>query len=352
MAEMRTAVAMSGGVDSSVAAARLVQEGQDVFGIMLRLWSSGPQQPNRCCSPADMDRARQVADQLDIPFYVLDVQDLFKAQIVDFFLDGYAKGLTPNPCIECNRTIRWEHLLNHALGLGATHLATGHYARVRHNGEYILERAIDRSKDQSYVLSVLGQGQLKHALFPLGDWTKDRVREIARELDLPVASRPESQDLCFVGRQDYREFLLDQGHEMPRGPIQTSQGESLGQHNGLAGYTIGQRRGIGVAADEPLYVIEKRPATNTLVVGPRDQLGRSKFRIDRVNWTSSRTPDGPLDATVQVRYRAPEVRAVCSPAGDGQWQIELEEPLPDITPGQSAVLYAAERVLGSGIIQP
>lgn len=351
MSEMRIAVAMSGGVDSSVAAARLVREGHDAFGIMLRLWSSGPQQPNRCCSPADMERARQVADALAIPFYVLDVQEQFKAQIVDFFIDGYAKGITPNPCIECNRTIRWERLLNHALGLGATHLATGHYARVRQDGEYILERAVDRSKDQSYVLSILGQAQLKHALFPLGDLTKQRVREVAQELDLPVASRPESQDLCFVGRQDYREFLLTHGREMSPGPIQTPQGETIGQHSGLPGYTIGQRRGIGVAADQALYVLEKRPATNTLVVGPREHLGRSRFVIDRVNWTSGRAPSEALRATVQVRYRAPEIAGLCSPAGDRRWRIELEDALPDITPGQSAVLYSGERVLGSGVIQ-
>lgn len=344
---------MSGGVDSSVAAAVLAESSDEVFGIMLRLWSSSPAQPNRCCSPADMDRARQVAAQLDIAFYVLDVRDLFKREVVDFFLNGYANGITPNPCIECNRVIRWEHLLEHALALGATHLATGHYARVQpRDGSFALLRARDRTKDQAYVLSILGQDQLKHAMFPLGEWTKTHVRQIAAMLDLPVAGRPESQDLCFVGRQDYRDFLSDHGQAMPKGPIRSTSGEVLGEHQGLASYTIGQRRGLGISARQPLYVIEKDLAANSLIVGPHEELGRSEFSIGRVNWVSGTAPGDPFAATLQIRYRAPEVAATFASDGDLQWQVKLETAIPGVTPGQSAVLYHGEQVLGGGVIQP
>lgn len=343
---------MSGGVDSSVAAARLAADGEDVFGIMLRLWSRGPDRPNRCCSPADMDRARQVAAQLDIPFYVLDVKDLFKDIVVDYFTEGYAQGRTPNPCIECNRTIRWEYMFEQALAMGATHLATGHYAAVRQVGtEFILQRAHDRNKDQSYVLSVLRQEQLRRALFPLGDLTKSEVRELAQRLELPVALRPESQDLCFIGGRDYREFLEEQGVMLEAGPIKTTDGTLLGEHEGLPAYTIGQRKGIGVSAPDPLYVLGKRAETNTLIVGPRRQLARDTFEIGSTSWTASHPPGSPFYASVQIRYRAPEVAARCQAEADQKWRVETSTPLYDITPGQSAVFYSGDTVLGGGIIQ-
>jgi tRNA-specific 2-thiouridylase len=206
------AIAMSGGVDSSVAAALLLEQGFNVFGVMLRLWSAGPDTSNRCCSPEDVSLARQVASQLDIPFHTLDVKDTFKRVVVDPFIDDYAKGRTPNPCMRCNRMIRWGSLLESALAMGASRLATGHYARIRHVGDrYHLFRAKDKTKDQSYVLSVLQQYQLSRTIFPLGDIEKIKVREQATILNLPIADRAESQDLCFVGEQDYRDFLTDQG---------------------------------------------------------------------------------------------------------------------------------------------
>ncbi|MGA9533001.1 MAG: tRNA 2-thiouridine(34) synthase MnmA [Anaerolineales bacterium] len=348
----RIAVAMSGGVDSSVAAALLANAGEDVIGIMLRLWSGGPSGTNRCCSPDDMARARSIAGQLGIPFYAIDVQDRFKSDVVDFFVDGYTHGVTPNPCMECNRSIRWDFLLDHALALGATHMATGHYARVRQqNGTYQLLRAVDRSKDQSYVLSVMGQPQLAHAVFPLGDLTKVEVRQHARELELPVADRSDSQDLCFAGSGDYRTLLQHMNVKLPPpGSISNLAGDVIGTHDGLAFYTIGQRKGIGISAPHPLYVIEKDIENNRLVVGPREALGRSTFLVDRVNWVED-PPTAPLDVKVRVRYQAAETGARVTPQDGPSAQVNLAEPIPDVTPGQAAVFYQGERCLGGGLIR-
>lgn len=349
--QRRIAVAMSGGVDSSVAAALLRERGETTFGLMMRLWSGGPTGTNRCCSPKDMSRARQVAAQLQIPFYALDVQDRFKRQVVDFFIDGYAKGITPNPCMECNRHIRWDFLLKRALAMGATHLATGHYARVRTNADaFTLHRAQDTSKDQSYVLSVLGQEELAHAVFPLGDLTKAEVRAKARELALPVADRSESQDLCFVGG-DYRAFLDHQRAPLPPpGPIIDEGGEVLGQHRGLAFYTIGQRKGIGISAPHPLYVIEKDLESNRLVVGPRESLGCAEFQVANVNWVEG-APDSALEAEIQVRYRAPLAPGRVERIDASRAAVSLHETAQDVTPGQTAVFYQGDRCLGSGIIE-
>jgi tRNA-specific 2-thiouridylase len=348
------AVALSGGVDSSVAAALLAEQGAEVFGLMMRLWSRGPSHVNRCCSPADMARARGIAAQLDIPFYALDVQDLFKVQVVDFFTDGYSRGVTPNPCMECNRHIRWGFLLQHALAMGATHLATGHYARIQHNRHgYQLLRAVDRHKDQSYVLSVMGQDELAHAVFPLGAYTKDQVRNTARRLDMPVADRPESQDLCFVGGDDYRTFLeAESGQLPPPGPIVDLEGNRLGDHQGLARYTIGQRKGIQVSAPHPLYVVRKDFTHNRLVVGQRSDLGRTGFSVTKVNWIAGSPPEEPVEALVRIRYKAREVEAYIEPTSPSEADIRLSEPLPDVTPGQSAVFYQEDVCLGGGVIEP
>jgi tRNA-specific 2-thiouridylase len=350
----RVAVAMSGGVDSSVAAALLVEQGQEVFGIMLRLWSQSPAHTNRCCSPADMARARAVAAKLDIPFYVLDVQDLFKRQVVDFFIDGYAQGFTPNPCMECNRHIRWDFLLNQALAYGATHLATGHYARVRATSSgYQLLRAEDNHKDQSYVLSIMGQAQLGHAIFPLGDYTKPQVRQLAQDFNLESADKPDSQDLCFIGDMDYRTFLQAQGQfEHPGGPIVDVDGSELGVHSGLANYTIGQRKGIGLSAPRPLYVIEKDLSRNRLIVGPRTALGRDRFEVSNVNWVSGVAPEQPVEVAVRVRYKAREVAGLVTPLDRANASVVLAEDLPDVTPGQSAVFYQGDVCLGGGVIRP
>lgn len=352
----RVVVAMSGGVDSSVAAALLEQQGYEVIGMMMRLWSErGKEAFNRCCTPDAMALARRVAAKLSIPFYAVDAQDYFHDTVVDYFIDGYSRGVTPNPCLVCNREVRWEFLFNRALSFDAGFMATGHYARVdcfEPPGEYILSRAVDRSKDQSYILHVLGQQQLAHALFPLGGYTKVEVRQLARDFDLPVADRADSQDLCFLGNGDYREFLARHAPEVTNpGPIYSSSGERLGAHRGLAFYTIGQRKGLGIAAPHPLYVLDKDREGNALIVGSGDELGRSELTAAEVNWTSGRPPAAPLRAQVMIRYKARLVNALVAPQGEDCVHVRFDEPLRDITPGQAAVFYQDERVLGGGIIQ-
>ncbi|MEE9216040.1 MAG: tRNA 2-thiouridine(34) synthase MnmA [Anaerolineales bacterium] len=350
MSPKRTiAVAMSGGVDSSVAAALLVESGDRVFGLMLRLWSAGPERPNRCCSPRDVANASKVAGRLGIPFYVIDAKDEFKSRVVDSFISGYEAGLTPNPCLSCNRELRWGLLLERASKLGATHIATGHYARLRRtNGQYRLFRADDRQKDQSYVLSVLGQSQLAHTLFPLGKLKKEAVREIARRQGLVTANRPESQDLCFLGGDDYRTFLADHLVAAP-GAIEDNQGNTLANHSGLSNFTVGQRKGIGISGPEPLYVIDKDVERNTLIVGPKSALGRTHFTVREVNWVRGHSPPESSNLTVQVRYRASAVPASLEHL-EGRTKVATDEPLNNIAPGQAAVFYKGEECLGGGII--
>lgn len=353
----RVVVAMSGGVDSSVAAAVLSEQGCNAVGLMMRLWSeshsNGNSVHNRCCAPDAVARARKVAAKLDMPFYVVDARDTFRSKVVDFFVDGYVSGVTPNPCLECNRHVRWDFLLRKALDLGATHLATGHYARVRElDGEYQLLRAVDTGKDQSYALSVLGQEQLAHTLFPVGEHTKTQVRELARSFDLPVVDLRESQDLCFLADRDYRRFLREHAPAaMQAGPIVDIHGQQLGEHQGLPQYTIGQRKGIGVAAPVPMYVVATEMETNTLVVGPREALGGNSLRARRVNWVRGTPPQEPMQVTVKIRYRALPVPAVITPVGNDCVEVDFKKILLDITPGQAAVFYNGEICLGGGVIQ-
>lgn len=356
-AKERVVVAMSGGVDSSVAAALLATQGREVVGLMMRLWNeqapNGGSAHNRCCAPDAVERARHVAAQFDIPFYVLDARETFRRKVVDFFVEGYSSGVTPNPCLECNRHIRWDFLLRKALSLGATHLATGHYARVyKHGQEYRLLRAVDKSKDQSYALSVLGQEQLAHTIFPVGMYTKLQVREIARRLELPVFDLHDSQDLCFLADGDYRRFLQERVPEaMQPGPIVDIKGKRWGEHQGLPRYTIGQRRGIEVASKVPMYVIAMDSDSNTLVIGPREALGQSQLRASRVNWVRGFPPRSATIATVKIRYRSVPARATVIPVGNDRVEIDFDKPLRDITPGQAAVFYDGEICLGGGVIQ-
>lgn len=359
-ADIRVVVAMSGGVDSSVAAALLKEQGYDVVGMMMRLWSEDGgagdscSTHNRCCTPDQMRDARRIADMLDIPFYVLDAQEIFRQQVVQSFIDGYASGETPNPCMTCNRQIRFTHLLNHALALDAQYMATGHYARVRRaaDGLVTLHKGVDEHKDQSYVLSVLNQEQLQHAMFPVGEFTKPKVRELAAKFGLPVASKHDSQDLCFLADGDYRRFLRDHAPDMAvPGPILTQQGQTLGQHSGLADYTNGQRKGLGISHPEPLYVIGKDPVQNALIVGTREELGRSALTAHSVNWLNGVSPSGELRVAVKIRYKATPVLATVMPLATGRAAVQFDDPLRDITPGQGVVFYADDQCLGGGIIE-
>ena len=353
--QTRVVVAMSGGVDSSVAAALLVEQGYEVIGVMLRLWSeSGQETHNRCCTPDAVALARRVAAKLEIPFYAIDAKKVFRNEVVEYFIDGYTNGITPNPCLVCNRRIRWGFLLDKAVSLGARYLATGHYARLDHNkhGRISLLRAIDRAKDQSYVLHMLNQAQLGHTLLPLGGITKSQVRQIARDFDLPVSEHYESQDLCFLGNGSYREFLLRNASYLDKpGLIIKGNGTHLGVHQGQAFYTIGQRKGLGISAPHPLYVLEKDIRTNVIVVGQKEELGKVELKAESVNWISGDPPKTPFHAQIKIRYKSSAVRGFVTPHDATRFHIGFEKPLRDITPGQAAVLYADDRCLGGGIIK-
>jgi tRNA-uridine 2-sulfurtransferase len=352
----RVVVAMSGGVDSSVAAALLVERGYEVIGMMMRLWSepgcAGETAANRCCTPQQMADARRIADQLNIPFYVVDVKDHFRQTIVQFFLDEHALGRTPNPCIECNRQIRFTYLLNQALALEANYLATGHYASVEKTAAgYLLRQGIDGHKDQSYVLHMLRQEHLAHVLFPIGDYTKDEVRELARRFNLPVASKGDSQDLCFLSDGDYRRFLREYSAQTARpGEIRTEDGTVLGEHEGLAFYTIGQRKGLGISAPEPLYVLRKDVAGNALVVGPHGSLGQTRLHVRDVSWVAGSPPDTTIHAAVKIRYKARPISARVTAVSATEAEIVFDEAVIGATPGQGAIFYDGDICLGGGLI--
>jgi tRNA-uridine 2-sulfurtransferase len=282
----------------------------------------------------------------------VDAKDVFHKTVVQYFLDGYARGETPNPCLVCNRQIRWTFLLDHALALGADFMATGHYVRIQKSeaGSQLL-RAVDRNKDQSYILHVLTQEKLARALFPVGDYPKPEIRQIAEKYGLPTASRKDSQDLCFLAGEDYRSFLQRNASAMLLpGQIVTQDGRSLGEHSGLANYTIGQRKGLGIASPVPLYVLGKNAVSNTLVVGTQEELGSRELTARDVNWVSGEALREPFRAEVKIRYTAREAWAWVTPLEDGQVKVQFDTPQRDITAGQAAVFYQGDMTLGGGII--
>ncbi len=349
----KVVAALSGGVDSSVAAALLVKQGYDVHGVTLRLWSEpGCEQENRCCTPESRRISYELCQQLEIPFEILDAVETFRQQVVGSFLDGYLLGDTPNPCVFCNRHIKWGFLLDYANAIGADYVATGHYARIKQDsaGLYELWQGLDPAKDQTYMLSMLDQHQLSKTLFPLGEYRKEDVRQLAHQLSLPSADLPESQDLCFLGQSDYRDFLRKYTPQAVNpGQILTRNGETLGEHQGLPFYTIGQRKGLP-ASSQALYVLEKRVADNTLIVGFEDSLGRQVFSVGDINWISGKPPAMPLAADVKIRFKAPPAEAHLSALEDGKVQVHLTQPLRDVTPGQRAVFYQDAKVMGGGRI--
>jgi len=355
VARTRVAVALSGGVDSAVACALLVEQGYEAVGLMMRLWAeSGVDRSplNRCCSLDAMDDARAVCRHLGIPFYAINYELPFIDRVVTPFVADYSRGLTPNPCLACNRQLKFGLLLQRALALDARYLATGHYARVgQAQDRFVLLRGRDRDKDQSYALYMLGQDELGHVLFPVGGMRKDEVRSVAEDLALPVADKPESQEICFIPDDDYRRFLQSRIPEAFRpGPIVDRAGHVLGQHQGLPCYTIGQRKGLGIAAPEPLYVLEIDVAHNTLVVGTGRELGRQALLAEEVNWVAGMAPARPVQASVKIRLHGKEAPATVVPLPGERARVVFEEPQRDITPGQAAVFYDGETVLGGGRI--
>ena len=353
-AAKKVVVALSGGVDSSVAAALLHRQGVEVIGVTMRLWSEpGCEQENRCCTPETRLLAQRLCHHLGIPFHVLDASEVFRSHVVQAFLDGYAAGSTPNPCIACNQFIKWGYLHTFAGTLSADTIATGHYARLitAPDGKIELWKGVDAGKDQSYFLSTLSQSQLKSTLFPLGEYTKEQVRKMAHEWGLPAADLPESQDLCFLGHGDYRTFLRKYAPEVVApGKVIDRGGIVVGEHEGLAFYTIGQRKGLP-ASTHAMYVLAKHVSSNTLVVGPAEALGSKQLFTGQVSWISGDPPSKPLSVQVKIRYKAAPADAVLTPLAEGGARVHLDKPLRDITPGQMAVFYQGEKLLGGGVIR-
>ena len=350
-------VGMSGGVDSSVVAALLHEQGYQVTGIALRFTEPDEDAPRHetCCGTRDLQDARRVAVKLGISFHVVDAEDAFDDRVIDYFCRSYADGRTPNPCVACNRQVKFAKLVDVARMVGADRVGTGHYARVEHHPDedrHVLKKCADEDKDESYFLYRLTDRQLAMSLFPLGGQGKERTRQMARERGLPVSEKSSTQDICFVGDQDYRDFLAER-HPQCRepGPIVDRSGQELGTHSGIVDYTVGQRKGLGIAAPEPLYVLRLEPERNAVVVGTRDELHCRRVKLRDVNWIGRHTPDEPVRTDVRMRYREQERAATVYPRPDEMAEIELDEPRPAPAPGQSAVFYRGDTVLGGGIIE-
>jgi tRNA-specific 2-thiouridylase len=344
---------MSGGVDSSVAAALMLERGYEVIGVTLKQWqgADGSMPTSGCCTVADAEDARRVAAQLDVPYYVLDHVADFRERVVDPFGEAYLAGRTPNPCIDCNRRVRFRTLLERTKKLGCDVLVTGHYARVRSEaGRYRLLRGRDPAKDQSYVLHMLGQAELAHVVLPIGEFTKDEVRGHAARLGLRTATKPDSQDICFV-KDDYRTFLRENFADVARpGPVVDTEGTIMGTHQGTVDFTIGQRKGLGVAVGEPRYVVDLEPATATVVIGRKQDLQVSGCVLDELSFVAGHPPPPGHELTVKVRYRAEPVGATLTETDDARGKIHFMEPQLAVAPGQAAVLYSGAEVVGGGTI--
>ena len=353
----KVVVGMSGGVDSSVAAWLLLQKGYDVMGVTMQIWQDEvPEQVEEnggCCGLSAVDDARRVASRLEIPYYVMNFKQDFKENVIDYFMDEYLKGHTPNPCIACNRYVKWESLLKRSMDIGADYIATGHYARIEKlpNGRYALRKSATSAKDQTYALYNLTQEQLSKTLMPVGEYTKDQIRTFAEELGLPVAHKPDSQEICFVPDGDYAKFIEENsGKKIPEGNFVWTDGTVIGKHKGITHYTIGQRKGLGLAMGRPVVVTEIRPETDEVVIGEADDVFRTTLRADRLNWMSVPDIEGEARFLAKIRYNHSGSMCTVRKIEEDLVECTFDEPVRAVTPGQAVVFYDGDYVAGGGTI--
>lgn len=353
----KVVVGMSGGVDSSVAAYLLKEQGYDVIGVTMQIWQEEDrvveEENGGCCGLSAVDDARRVANDLGIPYYVMNFKKEFKEHVIDYFIDEYLHGRTPNPCIACNRYVKWESLLKRSMDIGTDYIATGHYARIEKlpNGRYTLKRSATLAKDQTYALYNLTQEQLSRTLMPVGEYTKDEVREIAERINLRVANKPDSQDICFVPNGDYAGFIQNSLQtELPTGNFVTLDGKILGQHKGITHYTVGQRKGLGLALGYPAFVIEIRPDTNEVVIGTNEDSLSNYVRANQLNFMSIEDLTEPMRVFAKIRYNHKGAWCTIEKTGEDELLCIFEEQQRAITPGQAVVFYDGDYVLGGGTI--
>lgn len=356
--EKRTVVVgMSGGVDSSVAAYLLKEQGYEVIGVTMQIWQDEEretlEEQGGCCGLSAVDDARRVAWNLDIPYYVMNFKSEFKEKVIDYFIDEYTKGRTPNPCIACNRYVKWESLLKRSMDIGADYIATGHYAQVEKlpNGRYALKRSVTEAKDQTYALYNLTQYQLEHTLMPVGAYHKDEIRRIAEKISLQIANKPDSQEICFIPDHDYAGFIKENSDmELKEGNFINLKGEIIGRHKGITHYTVGQRKGLNLSMGHPVFVVEIRPETNEVVIGENEDIFTKTLRCNRLNWMAIEEPEGEILVTAKIRYSHKGALCTIRRIEDDLVECEFQEPQRAITPGQAVVFYDGDYVAGGGTI--
>lgn len=351
----KVVVGMSGGVDSSVAAYLLKEQGYDVIGVTMQVWQEDEEyeaNEGGCCSLSAVEDARMVAYKLDIPFYVMNFKDIFKKNVIDYFIDEYMEGRTPNPCVACNKYIKFDALLKKAMDLGADYVATGHYATIEKDGDrYLLRKSEDDRKDQTYALYNLTQHQLAHTLMPCGEYKKDRIREIAKEIGLIVHNKKDSEEICFIPDNDHGSYIKKQApNKVREGYFVDKHGNLLGKHKGIVYYTIGQRKGLGIALGKPVFVTDINPLTNTVVLGSEEDIFKTKLVAKDINFIPFDNLESTMEVEAKIRYSAKPAKAWISPIGEGKIKVIFEDKQRAITKGQSVVFYNKDLLIGGGII--